>query len=88
MKDKEGSIKQGIIQLILKWKLSSAEVELQKENAALSERSRRELEELLRQYRGYDKTMFSVKESCERNPAAARMMMKRIPEEILITHPS
>ena len=88
MKDREAQIKQGIIQLILKWKLSSAEVELQKESQALSERSRRELEELLRQYRGYDKTMFSVQESCERNPAAARMMMKRVPEEILITHPS
>lgn len=86
--NKEAAVKQSIIQLILKWKLSSAEVELQKNESALSEPSRRELKTLLEQYRGYDKLMFSAQENCEKNPVTARMMMGRIPHDILITHPS
>lgn len=86
--DKEAAVKQNIIQLILKWKLSSAEVELQKNESALTDPTRRELKALLDQYRGYDKLMFSAQENCEKNPVTARMMMGRIPHDILITHPS
>ncbi len=85
---KEAAVKQSIIGLILKWKLSSAEVEIQKNEYSLTEPTRRELKGLLEQYRGYDKIMFSVQENCEKNPVTARMMMSRIPNEILITHPS
>lgn len=88
MTNKESAAKQGIIDLILKWKLNSAEVQLQKDSEYLSEDSRRELTELLNRYRGYDKVMFSVAENSEKNPETARMMMKRVPPEILITHPS
>lgn len=86
--NKEAAIKQSIIQLILKWKLSSAEVELQKNEYALMDPTRKELKALLDQYRGYDKLMFSAQENCEKNPVTARMMMGRIPHDILITHPS
>ena len=85
---KEAAIKQNIIQLILKWKLSSAEVEIQKNEYSLSDPTRRELKALLDEYRGYDKIMFSVQENCDKNPVTARMMMGRIPHDILITHPS
>ena len=85
---KEAAVKQSIIQLILKWKLSSAEVEIQKNENVLNDPNRRELRQLLEQYRGYDKLMFSAQENCEKNPVTARMMMGRIPNDILITHPS
>ncbi len=88
MTNKESAAKQGIIDLILKWKLNSAEVQLQKDSEYLSEASRRELTQLLNQYRAYDKVMFSVAENSEKNPETAQMMMNRIPREILITHPS
>ena len=87
-KDKEAAVKQNIIQLILKWKLSSADVEIQKNEYFLTEPNRRELNTLLDQYRAYDKIMFSVQENVDKNPVTARMMMGRIPNEILITHPS
>ena len=77
---KEAAIKQNIIQLILKWKLSSAEVEIQKNEYSLSDPTRRELKALLDEYRGYDKIMFSVQENCDKNPVTARMMMGRIPD--------
>jgi len=51
---KETTSKQAIIQLILKWKLSSAEVQLQKDEAALSDPTRRELSRLIEQYRDSD----------------------------------
>lgn len=86
--NKENASKQAIIQLILKWKLSSAEVQLQKDQNVLSDPTRRELSRLIEQYRDYDKWMFSAQENCERNPLTARMMMNRIPHDILITHPS
>ncbi len=88
MNQKENAAKQTVVQLILKWKLSSAEVQLQKDAAFFSEETRRELNDLLEQYRTYDKIMFSAQENCDKNPAAARMMMKRVPHDILITHPS
>ena len=86
--DKEAAVKQSIIQLILKWKLSSAEVELQKNDSVLTDPTRKELKTVLEQYRSYDKLMFSAQENCEKNPVTARMMMSRIPQDILITHPS
>ena len=86
--DKEAAVKQSIIQLILKWKLSSAEVELQKNDSVLTDSTRKELKTVLEQYRSYDKLMFSAQENCEKNPVTARMMMSRIPQDILITHPS
>ena len=88
MNNRENVIKQAIIQQILKWKLSTAEVQLQKDGSALSAETRGELESLLEQYRGYDKIMFSAQENCDKNPATARMMMNRVPYDILITHPS
>ena len=88
MNAKENAAKQNLVQLILKWKLSSADVQLQKDEAFFSEETRRELTELLEQYRAYDKIMFSAQENSDKNPAAARMMMKRVPNDILITHPS
>ena len=88
MTNKEDSSKQAIVQLILRWKLSTAEVQLQKDQAILSEETRAELKSLLDQYRGYDKIMFSAQENCDKNPATTRMMMNRIPNDILITHPS
>ena len=86
--EREAAVKQGIIGLILKWKLSSAEVDLTKNENVLTDPTRKELKGLLEQYRGYDKLMFSAQENCEKNPVTARMMMSRIPQEILITHPS
>ena len=86
--DKQNAAKQAIIQHILKWKLSTAEVQLQKDLPILDEETRRELTTLLDQYRVYDKIMFSAQENCDKNPATARMMMNRIPRDILITHPS
>ncbi len=88
MNQKENAAKQEVIQQILKWKLSSAEVQLQKDQAFFSEDTQKELNELLAQYRTYDKIMFAAQENCDKNPSAARMMMKRIPHDILITHPS
>ena len=85
---KEAAVKQSIIQLILKWKLNSAEVEIQKNESVLSDPIRRELSRLIEQYRGYDKIMFSAQENCDKNPVTAKMMMARIPGDILITHPS
>jgi len=75
MNNRENVIKQAIIQQILKWKLSTAEVQLQKDGSALSAETRGELESLLEQYRGYDKIMFSAQENCDKNPATARMMI-------------
>ena len=86
--DKQNAAKQAIIQHILKWKLSTAEVQLQKDLPILDEETRRELTTLLDQYRVYDNIMFSAQENCDKNPATARMMMNRIPRDILITHPS
>lgn len=88
MNDRENTLKQSIIQQILKWKLGTAEVSLQKDGPLLSEETNAELTALLEQYRGYDKIMFSAQENCDKNPATTRMMMKRIPHDILITHPS
>lgn len=88
MNNRENAAKQAIIQQILKWKLSTAEVQLQKDGPLLSDETRTELGSLLDQYRGYDKIMFSAQENCDKNPATARMMMNRIPYDILITHPS
>ena len=72
---KEAAVKQSIIQLILKWKLNSAEVEIQKNENVLSDPTRRELNRLIEQYRGYDKIMFSAQENCDKNPVTAKMMM-------------
>ena len=88
MNNKQNAAKQEIVQLILKWKLSTAEVQLQKDAALLSETDRAELNRLLEQYRGYDRTMFSAQENADKNPGTARMMMNRVPRDILITHPS
>ena len=88
MNKNENAAKQDIVQLILRWKLSTAEVQLQKDQDILSEATLSELKGLLEQYRGYDKIMFSAQENCDKNPATTRMMMNRIPHDILITHPS
>ena len=64
MNNNPNTVKQDIVQLILRWKLSTAEVQLQKDQAILSEEIRSELKSLLEQYRGYDKIMFSAQENC------------------------
>ena len=47
--EREAVVKQGIIGLILKWKLSSAEVDLTKNEGVLTDPTRKELKGLLEQ---------------------------------------
>lgn len=90
----ENPIREQIAGIILKWKLGSASVQLQKEQPNLTPASYTELNTLLNHYREIDRLILSAGTVADEDPVRARSILKQAADEAVRngidpeTHPS